>query len=83
MLQTSGELAERVTNALHPRLRLLTRASPAADSARSVEGALFLGDAVVRGPGAVGCFLRGASGDLDELMRELMSTEGRRQAVHE
>ena len=81
MPQSAGELAERVTNALHSRLRLLTRAAPAAGSARSAEGALFLGDAVVLGPGAVGCFLRGASADLDELMRELMRTEGRRHAV--
>lgn len=80
--QVAGELAERVTNALHPQVRLLTRAAPAAGSACSAEGALFLGDAVVRGPGAVGCFLRGASGDLDELMRELMSTEGRCPAGH-
>ncbi|KAK9839460.1 hypothetical protein WJX81_003673 [Elliptochloris bilobata] len=71
----AGVLGERISNLLHPKLHLLTHSVPGAS-----DGAvLFLGDAVLRGPGAVGCFFRGAGVELDELVNELMCAE-RRQA---
>lgn len=74
--QCAGELGDRLTTFMEPQFRLLTRAAAAASGGRS-PGALFLGDAVVPGPGAVGCIFRGAAVEVDELVHKLQRSESK------
>ena len=74
--QCAGELGDRLTTFMEPQFRLLTRAAAAASNGCS-PGALFLGDAVVPGPAAVGCIFRGAAAEVDELVHKLQRSESK------
>jgi len=71
--QSAGELGQRLNAVLQPQLRLLTRSAAAGEG--SPGSALFLGDAAVRGPSAVGAVFRGPAAGLDNLVSHLLACQ--------